>query len=133
MRFTLCLLAALMASFAARAEVLSLRCTVTRDGEKPYAGYVWIDMPTRRALEQWFPGGQRGPIDGPFPVLIYPNDLQITDQVKLHIDRTKGTGVVSGGKVACYPSDVKSPPFPALPKTNPTPAAQPKTVPPKKP
>jgi hypothetical protein len=119
MRFTLCLLAALTVSFAARAEVLSLRCTITRDGEKPYAGYVWVEMRSRRALEQWFPGGQRGAIEGPFPVLIYPNDMKIAGSLNLRIDRTKGTGIITGGKVACYPSDVKAPPFPALPKSAP--------------
>ena len=116
MRFTLCLLAALTVSLAARAETLSLRCTIVRDGEKPYAGYVWIDMSTRRALEQWFPGGQRGPIEGPFHVLIYPNDMQIGDSLSLRIDRAKGSGIVSGGKISCVASDVKAPPFPALPK-----------------
>ena len=57
MRFTLCLAAALTVSFAARAETLSLRCTIMRDGEKPYAGYVWVDMPTRRAKSSAW-GGQ---------------------------------------------------------------------------
>jgi hypothetical protein len=125
MRFTLCLAAALTASFAARAEVLSLRCTITREGQTPYAGYVWIDMPTRRALEQWFPGGQRGPIVGPFHVDVLPNTVAISDPTSTHIDRAGGTGTIAGAKIFCDPSDVKPPPFPAVPKPVPPRASMP--------
>lgn len=115
MRFTLCLIAALTVSLAAQAEVLSLRCTIAREGAKPYAGYVWIDMPTRRALEQWFPGGQRGPIAGPFHVMVLPNTVAISDPDSIRIDRTNGSGMITGAKISCDASGVEPPPFPALP------------------
>jgi hypothetical protein len=122
-----CLLAALLTSVAAlpaHAETISLRCTITPDSKQPaYNGYVWIDAQPRRAFERWYPPGYRSPppIEGPFHVDITPNELTIADSASPHgkerirIDRTSGSGSVTGGRILCDGAGVSPPPFPPPP------------------
>ena len=117
-------LIATLAAAPAYADVQSLRCTITPDRGRPYSGYIWLDMPNRRAFEQWYPQGNRiSPhFDGPFGVSVLPNEVTISDSPspggipRLRLDRASGSGTVSGGKIFCVASDVRPPPLPAPPK-----------------
>ncbi len=116
---------AALTSSSACAEVLSLRCTVTPEsGKAPYNGYVWIDMPNRRAFEQWYPAGAKTPprMDGPFGVSVLPNEVAISSSAnangmaRFRLDRQSGIGTASDGRIICVGSDVNPPPLPPAAK-----------------
>jgi hypothetical protein len=123
----LTVLIATLAAAPACAEIQSLRCTITPDGGRPYSGYVWLDMPNRRAFEQWYPADKRSSphFYGPFGVSVLPNEVTISDsanprgKVYARIDRASGSSTVSGGRMFCVASTVQPPPLPAPPKSVP--------------
>lgn len=109
----------------AAAETISLACTVTPDGGKPrYTGYIWLDVPTRRELEEWFPAGTHDQphVAGPYGVMYLPNSVTISDsasakgKARIEFDRTSGLGTITGGRIYCVSSNTAAPAFPPMPK-----------------